>query len=140
MTATSPQPALVRSALDRCPITSGMTQGTAPPPLREEAGDVHVERGGAREHLRVAGPAEALVALRTVGGDVEEIAALSPDDVLLQPVDQRIGRLERPGRLEVRGHDDAGDRVERRGAGKALDQHEPAALKGEVRLVHPAAP
>jgi hypothetical protein len=34
----------------------------------EEAAHVHVEGGGANEDLRIARPAEALVALRAVGG------------------------------------------------------------------------
>ena len=42
------------------------------------------------EHLDVAGPAQALVALRAVGRDVEEVAAHAPDHVLMQPVDQRV--------------------------------------------------
>ena len=63
-------------------------------PLRKESGDVHVERRGWREDLRVAGPAEPLIPLRAIGGHVEEVAALPPDDVLLQPVQQRVRCFE----------------------------------------------
>jgi len=53
-------------------------------PLAEEPADVVVEGRRARERLGVTGPAEPLVALRAVGGDREEVAALTPDDVRLQ--------------------------------------------------------
>ena len=64
--------------------------GNVRQPLREKPGDVHVERRRPREHLRVPGPAKSLVTLRTVGRNVEKVAALSPDDVLLQTIYQRI--------------------------------------------------
>ena len=57
-------------------------------PLREKSRDVEVERRGGREDLRVAGPAQPLVALRAVGRHVEEVAALAPYDILLQPVEE----------------------------------------------------
>ena len=53
-------------------------------------------KAAVREHLRIAGPTEPLVALRTVGRHVEEIAFLPPDDVVLQLVDQRVGVSNSP--------------------------------------------
>ena len=104
-------------------------------PLREESGDVRVERRGGREHLRVAGPAESLVALRTVGGDIQEVAALSPHDVVLELVDERVGCLERARRRHIRVNNDACDRIERRRAGKSVDCDVSKSLKSEMRLV-----
>ena len=68
------------------------------------------EAGGGREHLDVAGPAQPLVALRAVGRDVEEVAAHAPDDVLVQPVEQRVGALEPAGALHVGVADDRAGR------------------------------
>ena len=67
----------------------------------EEAGAVEQEAGGRREHLDVAGPAEPLVALRAVGGHVEEVAAHAPDDVLVEPVELRVRRAEPAGAAQV---------------------------------------
>ena len=50
-------------------------------PLGEEGLHVGVERGGADVDLGVAGPAQPLVALRAVGGDVDEVGPLRPVDV-----------------------------------------------------------
>ena len=56
-------------------------------PLVEEAGGVELEAGAGREDGNVAGPAEAFVALRAIGGNLEKVAALTPDRVLNQTVD-----------------------------------------------------
>ena len=103
-------------------------------PLRKKSGNVHVERRGAREDLRVTRPTESLVTLRTIGGDVEEVSALSPDDVLLQPVHQRIRCLECARRRHVGVDDDSGDRNECRRSREAIDSDVAETLKGEVRL------
>ena len=97
--------------------TSGTTKGTLPfsvlvrghvaQPLREEAGHVHVEARGAREGLGIPGPAQPLVPLRAVGGHVEEVALLSPEDVVLELVQQRVRRGELPGHRHVGVDDDA---------------------------------
>ena len=70
-------------------------------PLREETGDVHVERGSPREHLGISRPSETLVALRAVSRHVEKIAALTPDDVAQQLVEQRVRGDEAPRLREV---------------------------------------
>src|SRR4029077_18006865 len=49
----------------------------------------------------VAAPALALVALRAIGGDAAVIAAHSPADVLIKPVQQRIRASKLAGALEV---------------------------------------
>ena len=48
--------------------------GEVEQPVLQEALDVVEERGGGREDGDVAGPAEPLVALRAVGGQVQEVA------------------------------------------------------------------
>jgi hypothetical protein len=65
-------------------------------PLGHEILDVHVERGGGAEGLCVARPAEAFVALRTIGWHAQEIATLAPLDVRLELVEVRVGALEAP--------------------------------------------
>lgn len=51
-------------------------------PLFKEALSIEIEARRADKHLRVARPAEALVSLRAVGRDIEEIALLTPDYIL----------------------------------------------------------
>ncbi|MNS31944.1 hypothetical protein D3C72_640140 [compost metagenome] len=46
-----------------------------------EGGHVHVEGCGVPEDVGVAGPAQTLVALRTVGGHAEEVGPLAPQGV-----------------------------------------------------------
>ena len=103
-------------------------------PLGHEGRDVHVVCGGGEEHLGVAHPAQPLVALRAVGRDRDEVAALAPGDVPPQLVDHLVGALEptSPGRVRV--HDAAGDRVERRRVGIAGHLDVAEAVEGEARL------
>ena len=105
-------------------------------PLGEEAGHVHVEGGGAGEDLRVARPAQPLVALRAVGGDVHEVAALAPEDVVLELVEQSgssTSKLPAPGHVGV--DHDAGERVERVGSpGQPVTVDVAEAVEGEARL------
>src|SRR4029077_13670973 len=86
------------------------------------------------EDLRITSPAESLVALRTISGDVEEIPALSPHNVLLQTVHQRIRCLERARRCHVGVDNDPGDRIECRRSRKSIHGDVAEALKREVRL------
>ena len=52
--------------------------------------DVVVVGSGAAEHLCIARPTHSFVALGAVGGDVEEVALLTPDDVLEEAVQHGI--------------------------------------------------
>src|SRR6185437_14518022 len=63
--------------------------------------DVHVIRCRARKHLRVAGPAQALVALRAIGGYIQKIAFLTPWDIMLQLINEVVGTRERSCRPHV---------------------------------------
>ena len=89
----------------------------------------------------VAGPAEPLVALRAVGGHVEEVAAHAPHDVAVQLVEQRVGALER-SRCGARSECDD-DRRERRrrssSPGQPVDLGVAEAVEGERRLEHVVA-
>ena len=105
-----------------------------PQPFREEPRDVHVERGRPREDLRVAGPPEPLVALRTVGRHVDEVALLAPADVVLQLVHKRLRRLEIPRLRHVGVHDDSGDRFRRERSRIAVDRDVAEPHEREVRL------
>ena len=71
---------------------------------------VHIEkvgRGGG-EDSDVTRPAETLVPLRAVGGEVEEVPAEAPDDVLVQLVEQLVGALELADALQLGGDHDSG--------------------------------
>ena len=61
-----------------------------PEPAPPERLGVEAASSRRRERLRVAGPAEPLVALRAVGGHGDEVVALRPGDVLVQPVERRV--------------------------------------------------
>src|SRR5262249_40103277 len=65
-----------------------LVRGNVPQPLGEESCYVHVEGRSSGEHLCIAGPAESLVALWTIGGYVHKVAFLSPDDVVLKLIDE----------------------------------------------------
>ena len=90
------------SACPRRRMMSGTTDGhTALVGLvdLEVAQPRHPERlgvqqrvGGRREGLRVAGPAEALVALRAVGRHRDEVVALGPQHVRVELVERRVAR------------------------------------------------
>ena len=90
--------------------------GQVDQPLGEEGLDVAVERGRADVDLGVARPAQPLVALGAVGGDVDEVGPLGPVDVAVQLVEHRVGALEPADDGRVAGEGDAGDRVSVGGA------------------------
>ena len=62
-------------------VVGRLLGGKVQEPVLEECLHVVEERRGRREHGEVAGPAEALVALRAVGGHVEEVAPEPPHHV-----------------------------------------------------------
>src|SRR5205085_10262625 len=76
-----------------------------------------------------------LVALRAVGGNVEKVAPLAPDDVLLKAIEQRVRCFEHAGRLQVRRYDDASDGATVRCGRQSRDADVAKAEKCEVRLV-----
>jgi len=62
-------------------------------PFAQEARSLHEEGAGARKDLDIARPAGSFPG-GTVGGNLKHVAFLTPQNVLLEPVDQRIGALE----------------------------------------------
>ena len=71
-------------------------------PLFKEALNVEIEARRADKHLRVARPAEALVSLRAVGRDIEEVALLTPYYILEKSVHRLIRALEVPRAADIR--------------------------------------
>ena len=65
--------------------------GEVEQPFVQEVGDVELVGGGGGVDGDVAGPAEPFVALRAVGGYVEEVALLTPHRVGDQLVDAGVG-------------------------------------------------
>ena len=100
----------------------------------EEVGDVELVGGGGGVGGDVAGPAEPLVALRAVGGDVEEVALLAPDGVGDELVDARVGAFEPAGPGHGGVHDDRFEVVCGELAGEAGDLGVPEAVEGEGGL------
>ena len=90
--------------------------------------------------MYVRRPAQTLAALRAVGGDVEEIALLPPEDVMLKLAQQRVGAGELADALHARIEYKAGEVVQRGRAGEAVQPHVAEALIGEVRAEHGLAP
>ena len=102
-------------------------------PFVEEAADIHVEGGGAAEDLGVAGPAEALVALGAIGGHLEEIAFLAPDDVVLKLIERLVRAAEAAGGRRVGMKHDAGD-FARIDPAEVLNLDVAEAVEGEARF------
>ena len=107
-------------------------------PSAEHARDVVQERRCRAEDLDVAGPAGALVALRTVGGDVDEVAAHPPHDVVVQLLHVGVRGGEPPGALEVgvqnAGDEGAGGDIGVEVARPPVDLDVPEAVEGEPGL------
>jgi hypothetical protein len=102
-------------------------------PGAEEPGGVVQIRSRRREHLDVTGPAEPLVALRAVDRHVEEVAAHRPDDVVVEPVEQRVRGGEPTGAAEVSANHD-GFQVGRRQVGHAVQLGVAETVEGQRRL------
>src|SRR6202021_3389723 len=103
-------------------------------PLAEKSVDVHVEWGRGREHLRISGPPQPLIALRTIGRDVEKISLLSPLNIVLQLIDQRFGCRKGPGHGHVRMQRNSRDAVTRQLSRVSAHRDIPEALISEVRF------
>ena len=93
---------------------------------------VHIEHRAAHENLRVARPAQPLVALRTVGGHADKVSALPPHYVLIKFVHHfvRAGKLARLFKVGV--HDFARDELDFRFAVRR-NLHIPKAVEREQR-------
>ena len=81
-------------------------------PLGKKALDIEVDSPRAAKHLRVARPAETLVPLRTVGGDVEIVALLPPNNIMIQLIDLLIAADKIAGARHVGMHRHGGERIE----------------------------
>src|SRR6185503_15114590 len=86
--------------------------------------------------LCVAGPAEALVALWTVRGDVDEIAELAPLDVALELIQQRMVAMELADFRKRRGEHARGHVLDRRLGEVPADLRELKAMKREAWFEH----
>ena len=59
--------------------------------LGVEGRAAHLVAGGGAEHLRVARPAHAFIALGAIGGHIHKVAALPPQGVFAQAVHLVVG-------------------------------------------------
>ena len=70
-------------------------------PLREERLHVGKHASGANIRLRIAGPSQALIALRAVGRDVDEIHPLRPQRIACQTIQHSVGSFQTSGERRV---------------------------------------
>ena len=84
--------------------------------------------------MSIARPAETFIALRTVCRHIEKIPFLAPDDVVLQPVEKRIGSLERARPRDSRVHNHARKILRVYFAGPAAHRDITKPLKSKMRL------
>ena len=108
-----------------------LVEGDIAKPRRPEGLRVEERRTGRREGLGVSGPAQALVALRAVGRNGDEVVALRPDDVLKESVEHGVTAAERGPSRRV-----AADGNERcvEDLGIRLDLRVAKAVEGVARL------
>src|SRR2546422_931396 len=85
-----------------------------PQPLGVERGDVGIESGGSHVDLGITGPAKPLISLRAISREIQEIGALSPNNIFEKAIHKRIGALEIARERCVRVHDNAGNRIQSR--------------------------
>ena len=104
-------------------------------PLAGETFDVVQERGDRCEDLPVAGPTGTF-AVGAVGRDLAHVAAQTPDDRVVQPVDALVVTLEPTRSLEIVVHHDAPNVLDVESLGMALDTDVPEAVRREARLEH----
>src|SRR6185503_811919 len=103
-------------------------------PGREQASRVIEKAGGRRKYLNVTRPTQSLITLRAICREVEEIAAHTPDDVLMQPIHQRVGTLEPAGALHIRMADNCMNIARVQFTRPAVDLGIAEAMKRETRL------
>ncbi len=100
---------------------------------KERAG-IHVETSRAREHLCVPSPTQALITLRAIGGDIQEVAFLAPESILEQPVYLLVGRLDIADDVHLRIDHAAGEVVSVHLTGPSGHFDIPEPIEGEIRL------
>ena len=96
-----------------------------------------MEGRGGGEDLDVAGPAEALVPLRAVGGHLQEVRVQAPGDVPVEPVEQGVAGLEGAGPFQVVGHHQAGEASARERlqlARRMIPRHQVGVRPGDLRV------
>jgi len=79
-----------------------LIEGEILEPFGIKCGGIVIERSGAGKDLGVTGPTQALISLRAIRGDIEEISFLPPDDVVLKLVQELIGSFKSTGGLNRR--------------------------------------
>src|SRR5579862_1135430 len=104
-------------------------------PLGIKSSGVEVERCCGSKNLRVARPSQTLVALRTIGRNIQEIAFLSPDNIVLELIEKGARGFEVSGLFHRRVNDDTGELLRINVAGPSAHGYITKPLKGEVRLV-----
>ena len=75
--------------------------GTVRKPFAEELFNIEIVCTGAAEHLCVARPAETLVALRTVRRDVEIVASLTPENIVIKLIHFFVAAGKKAGAFHI---------------------------------------
>src|SRR5208337_587633 len=76
-----------------------LIEGEILEPFGIKRGGIVIEGSGAGKDLGVSSPTQALVPLRAIRGNVEEISFLPPDNVVLKLIQQLIGSFKGTGGL-----------------------------------------
>ena len=106
-------------------------------PLLEEFLHIVVDGSGLAEHLGVTGPTQPLVSLGAIGGDIQVVALLTPNDVVVQLIDLLVAAGEITGALHFRMHHHRPEGVQiHRFQRIFLQPHVAEALEGVGRLVN----
>ena len=124
---------LERRHLGKLPVLP-LGVGEVQQPLGEEGLHVGEEAGGADVDLGVPGPAEALVALGAVRGDVDEVGPLGPPDVAAELVHRGVGAGELTGSGSIAAQGEPGQQGERRLLLQPADLDVAKPVEGEARL------
>src|SRR3954451_13584836 len=98
-------------------------------PFRKKGSNVHQKRCRADKHLGVPGPTETFIPLRAVGRNIEEVALLSPKDVMLQLVHKRVRTGELPCPFHGRMQHDTREILQPNGLVETVKPDIPEALE-----------
>jgi len=106
-----------------------------PQPFAEKAFDIKIKGSRADKYLRVAGPAQPFVALRAIGRNIEKIVLLAPDNILIQPIEQRAGGDHLPGAPQLGVNHNGSEARKIRFVGERIEPDVAEAHKRVVRFV-----
>jgi hypothetical protein len=114
----------------------GLVKGKVLEPFLEEGIGSHIIACCAAENLGITCPSKTFITLRTVGGDIDEITLQSPQDIMLQLVEIRVG-TRKATRLWHVGVNNIGlEIIKIRASWERFNMDEPKPKKGEMGTIY----